>query len=60
VPGWSRCTAHLIVYLIENRHSPTFAATVAGLFGLPALLPSPTNIQQGKARNPCRAINVSF
>ena len=30
-------TVHLIPYLIENGHSPTFAATVAGLFGLMSL-----------------------
>jgi MFS family permease len=30
-------TVHLIPYLIEYGHSPTFAATVAGLFGLMSL-----------------------
>jgi len=30
-------TVHLIPYLIERGHSPTFAATVAGLFGLMSL-----------------------
>jgi MFS family permease len=30
-------TVHLIPYLVEHGHSPTFAATVAGLFGLMSL-----------------------
>lgn len=31
-------TVHLIPYLVENGNSPTFAATVAGLFGLMSLI----------------------
>jgi MFS family permease len=30
-------TVHLIPYLVERGHTPTFAATVAGLFGLMSL-----------------------
>jgi len=30
-------TVHLIPYLVEQGHTPTFAATVAGLFGLMSL-----------------------
>jgi MFS family permease len=30
-------TVHLIPYLVQHGHSPTFAATVAGLFGLMTL-----------------------